>query len=298
MADRIELSISQSRDIIHVGTHFLYYIKVRNSLDKAIFLKNLTYDVPKGFFLVKKCRCGDETGQPDAGNAGPEKGGTVKPAGCFTSCITWFCLMFERFREYFNPPNWEETSLEKPREHNLNGVKILPNEAHIIILPFQVGAHFPRMAISADTYHLDFEVRYTIDKPDTGNPDDIHFQQIPADIIIYSHMGWLFLGAMAGGIVGAFLKIQSQSQPMSFFQMISDLFIGILLGLVLAVVFKRKSNVQSFISIEDAWGGFLIGIIGGYGGINLLGTYLNIPVTTSASNVSQVLANVTQIPVT
>lgn len=213
MADRIELSISPSRDIIYAGTHFLYYIKVRNSLENPIFLEGVTYDVPKGFFLVKTKPWEEITAAQTARRS------TAPPsavADIIPSIGDWFSLQYASFKEYFDPPNFEETLLGRPRELKLNSIKILPNEAHVIVLPFQVGAHFPRMAISADTYHLEFEITFKIDTSDTSTKDTNHFQQITTDIIVYSHVGWLFIGAMAGGIVGAFLKDNRKVSPWIF----------------------------------------------------------------------------------
>jgi hypothetical protein len=54
-------------------------------------------------------------------------------------------------------------------------------------------------------------------------------------------------------------------------------FVAIFLAIILsgmAVVFlARKSDAQSFVSVEDFWGGMLMGFLVGYTGTSFFGTY-------------------------
>ena len=41
---------------------------------------------------------------------------------------------------------------------------------------------------------------------------------------------------------------------------------NIILGIIVVLIFRRKRDIQSILTIEDFWGGILLGFIIGYGG--------------------------------
>jgi hypothetical protein len=49
--------------------------------------------------------------------------------------------------------------------------------------------------------------------------------------------------------------------------------INLILAFIAGVILVRKKDVQSFITIEDFWGGILIGFIVGYAGTQGLKTF-------------------------
>jgi len=243
MVELIELAISQSSDIVHIGDEFLLYLKVRNPFPIPVKGVGVSYDLPKGFFIKKT--------EPEA------------------AAQDWGARVIGAIIKFFHEPNFEESVFEKKRTMSWKNVEILPNETYTITIPLRVGAFFPRY-LKADTYHLVFDFTYGL-----GDQNIAHSQQIRTDIIVYSHEGYIFAGAIAGGIIGAFIrKPSSISLDAISPSLIPDIILGILTGIVLIVVFKRKSNVQSFIAVEDFWGGFLVGIVGGYGGQELISRYI------------------------
>jgi hypothetical protein len=163
-------------------------------------------------------------------------------------------------RNYLYTPSDQATVLGSKRSTSWQ-VDILPGEPYTITIPIRAGALLPAV-LKPDTYHLVFEVEYIYQGLQ-------HNQQARADLIIYPHVGGIYLGALLGGLVGIFL-----SNPTSSIAWPVDLLVGSVTGLVLAVVFRRKANVQTFIAVEDFWGGFLIGLVGGYGGPQVLTSYL------------------------
>ena len=138
---------------------------------------------------------------------------------------------------------------------------VLAGESYTITVPTRAGAFFPP-SLKPDTYHLIVDIDFTY-----GGQE--HSNQAKIDLIVYPHAGGVYLGAIMGGVVGAFLRAPSFSD-----QSVLKLLVGSIIGLVLAVVFRRKANVQSFIAVEDFWGGFLTGIVGSYGGQDVLGRFL------------------------
>lgn len=237
MAEILDIEVTKSVDIVHVGDEFLFYITIRNKFSEPISRVNISYDLPKGFHIRMK---GDQT--------------SFKRGAGWKNCI------MDSLQGYFYVPNESMTVFGSRRSMGWS-TNILSGESYTITLPVRAGAMFvPNL--KPDTYHLIFDIEYTY-----GNAE--HNHQAKKDLIVYPHVGSIYFGAVMGGIIGAFLRMPSLTE-----QSILQFLIGSLSGLVLAIVFRRKTNVQSFIAVEDYWGGFLIGIVAGYGGQETLGKFL------------------------
>jgi hypothetical protein len=248
MADLLELSVSKSTDIIHLGDEFLLYIKVRNPLNSPIDGISITYDVPTGFVIKKISKA-------------------LVPFGSSDQPSSLGSILLQRIKNFFIPSHSEETVFDNKKIMSWPAVQILASETYTITMPIRIGGHFLDK-VKADTYHLAFEVRYGL-----GTPKVEHNQQVKTDIIVYPHSGYIFMGGIIGGIVGAIIRNPS-SLFLSSLLLVLDIIIGVLTGIVMVLIFRRKSNVQSFISVEDFWGGFLIGIVGGYAGQEILSKYI------------------------
>jgi hypothetical protein len=81
-------------------------------------------------------------------------------------------------------------------------------------------------------------------------------------------------GASAGAVLHALYA--DGAQPLNnLYKFFGVLLGGILLAAVLVVTFARKKDVQPFITVQDFWGGFFVGVVAGYVGKPLIDQYLN-----------------------
>ncbi|PWU12769.1 MAG: hypothetical protein C5B51_00110 [Terriglobia bacterium] len=168
----------------------------------------------------------------------------------------WLSSIVKALRDYMYIPSVPEPVFGKTRSIRWT-VNIQPEETYTLVFPVRAGAFFPP-SLKPDTYHLLFDIEFHCGSD--------HSQQVRTDLIVYAHRGGIFLGATLGGALGAFLQQPQTSLP--------GILVASLSGLALAVVFRRKANVQSLIAIEDFWGGFVIGLAGGYGGQQVLAKFL------------------------
>jgi len=240
MAEVLDVEISKSIDVVHVGDEFLMYVTIRNKFVSPITRIGVSYDLPKGFFI--RVEQDDNALQ----NPQPAQG--------------WSSSMAQAFQNYFYIPSLPLTVFDSKRTMSWQ-TDTLPGESYTITIPIRAGAFFPP-ALQQDTYHLMFEIKYVFDNQE-------HIFQAKTDLIVYPHAGNIYLGSIFGGITGAFLRTPTFSTHLAL-----NLFLGAITGLVLAVVFRRKANVQSFIAVEDFWGGFLTGVIASYGGHDTLNRFL------------------------
>ena len=118
-------------------------------------------------------------------------------------------------------------------------------------------------------YNLQFNVIYALshDKHDDNNAIDIplYVNTVSKSLNVRTSMLSLMTGAFLGGIAGAIAReLQIGNSEIQS--------IGLKAGLsailsVAAVIFAaRKADTQSFISVEDFWGGAVVGFIVGFSG--------------------------------
>ncbi len=121
-------------------------------------------------------------------------------------------------------------------------------------------------------YFLQFNVNYSFNTQDNklnkNNdvlPDIETFTNTTEHTIyirpsIYSVM----IGAAIGGLLGAVINILKTNTY--DFNILMSVPISIILSGIAVVFMSRKSDTQSFVSVEDFWGGLLIGFLVGYTG--------------------------------
>ena len=73
--------------------------------------------------------------------------------------------------------------------------------------------------------------------------------------------------------------------------LLSKLVISLIFSFVAGVVLMRRKDVQSFITIEDFWGGILIGFVIGYGGIQGLQNFLHLPFQSQSGTANATLTS-------
>jgi hypothetical protein len=113
------------------------------------------------------------------------------------------------------------------------------------------------------THRFQIQVNYSGDSAD-------HTETIAYEQNIRSTMSAMAIGAACGAILGTMLKSLSASPAASNGNtaILRSLIASILAAVAVVIAFARKSNAQPIISIEDFWGGALIGFSVGYLGFD------------------------------
>ena len=77
------------------------------------------------------------------------------------------------------------------------------------------------------------------------------------------------VGSAFGAIVGSLLKSFSGPQgSASTHSVLQAIFVSVLASAAVVVAFARKANAQPIISVEDFWGGALLGFTVGFFGFD------------------------------
>jgi hypothetical protein len=119
-------------------------------------------------------------------------------------------------------------------------------------------------------YRLQFSVNYGFEKKpeDSDEWENLYTNTVATTLSIRASIYSVIIGAAGGGLFGSLARLLQS--PTFTIQTLPESFISLVLSLLLSVVaiifLARKSGVQSFVSVEDFWGGLLIGFLVGYSG--------------------------------
>ena len=108
---------------------------------------------------------------------------------------------------------------------------------------------------------FNIQISYSIDGDD-------HFDTVPYRINIRTSIASVSIGAIIGAIMGSLLKnLSDTSVPhIDFVTVFQTLVVASIAAVAVVIAFARKAASQPIISIEDFWGGLLIGFSVGYFG--------------------------------
>jgi len=125
-------------------------------------------------------------------------------------------------------------------------------------------------------FKLVFNVAY-----DFGDMTVTRVNNVEKVLYIRAPIFSIVLGALLGGALGFIAKqLQVFGTLSEVVSAGSHLILAFVLSLILsavAVIFTaRKSDIQTFISIEDFWGGLVIGFLIGYSGVAAFQTYTDV----------------------
>jgi len=155
--------------------------------------------------------------------------------------------------------------------------------------PFKPGGLL-RKNLEAGKYSLVFTLKY---QKGTDDKSPVYSKVETKNITIYNSMKRMLLGGIIGGLIGIFFRVFNDLGKLSRTTLIEDFVLGAVIGFMIVVILNRKSSVQSFVSVNDFWGGLLAGFIAGAGGQQFLSPYLNANTSAAASNVAAIVTTVT-----
>jgi hypothetical protein len=184
--------------------------------------------------------------------------------------------------ELFEP--WQ-VDAERSKARTVSLKSSLPDNA--ALQPGSTGVYTATLMVKRSitftpaTYRLQFFVNYSFDPPlGSGESDapasSLLTNRIAHELAIRAPIYAVILGSVAGGVIGLIARLLQLHTPLT----VLDWAVSALLAMVLsgmAVVFlARKSDAQSFVSVEDFWGGMLMGFLIGYTGTSFFSTLTGI----------------------
>jgi hypothetical protein len=92
------------------------------------------------------------------------------------------------------------------------------------------------------------------------------------EISIRPSLRSLIVGGAIGGAVGSAAKLLRTPDKLTDPTSLFTVFLAVILSAIAIIFIARKSDAQAFISVEDFWGGLLIGFFVGYTGTELFST--------------------------
>jgi hypothetical protein len=125
-------------------------------------------------------------------------------------------------------------------------------------------------------YVFQYSINYAFDQ----NRPATHTNTISQPVTIRAPITSVMTGAALGGMAGYFARVlPTMSETMhtqSWLNPTLALIVTVILSTVAVVFLARKSETQSLVSIEDFWGGLVIGFLVGYTGTSAFQSLANI----------------------
>lgn len=121
-------------------------------------------------------------------------------------------------------------------------------------------------------YRLQLTVVYGLDVPSEGTVSALHANTVTTTVPVRAALWTVLLGGITGGALGSLSRSLQSAVTIGtvFGNRLGTTLGSLLLALLLsgaAVVFSaRKAEAQNFITVEDFWGGVVVGFLIGYSG--------------------------------
>jgi hypothetical protein len=110
----------------------------------------------------------------------------------------------------------------------------------------------------AHTFQI--QTRYSVDGVD-------HMVTTPYEISIRANMTAAAIGSVVGSLIGVTVRsLSSSSIDGTGLPSLASLFVAMLASIAIVAAFARRATAQSLVSVEDFWGGIVIGVSVGYFG--------------------------------
>jgi hypothetical protein len=129
------------------------------------------------------------------------------------------------------------------------------------------------LVFTPSKYRLLFYVNYVFNSKDKGGEGGndlfakIFASTIAHEVAIRPSVYSVIVGSVIGGVSGSLVKILQDTSTINFQSALISIILATILSTIAVVFMVRKSDAQSFVSVEDFWGGILIGFLVGYSGI-------------------------------
>jgi hypothetical protein len=120
-------------------------------------------------------------------------------------------------------------------------------------------------------YRLQFYVNYSFEPSQPQQDDPVTSERVFTNTVAHTlsirpSVFSVLIGSIVGAVIGAVARLLQVQTPPTTQSVIVSLVLCIILGGMAVIFMARKSDTQSFVSVEDFWGGILIGFLVGYTG--------------------------------
>jgi hypothetical protein len=112
-------------------------------------------------------------------------------------------------------------------------------------------------------YSFRIQVNYAMDEQD-------HYDTVSYNVNIRSSLTSVSVGSICGALIGSVLKALSTNKTggVGVWDGLNAALIAALASLAVVIAFARKASAQPIVSVEDFWGGALIGFSVGFFGLD------------------------------
>jgi hypothetical protein len=119
-----------------------------------------------------------------------------------------------------------------------------------------------RLFFTPLAHTFEIQATYSVDGLD-------HTVNIPFQLNIRAAMSSIVIGAILGAALGALVRVLStQGSSIEPRNVARGLTVAVLASIAVVAAFARRSSAQPFVSVEDFWGGIVIGLSVGYFGFS------------------------------
>src|ERR687891_597344 len=259
----MRLRIAHTPKVVKKGDRFMVYGTITNETEAAITLKKVKVDPPPGFIGVKKKQN--------------------------VSVLDIKANLSKAFDQRL-PLELEEVVLEESI-----GRLIQPHESYPFLFMVKAGWSASPFYPRPETYTLSVIVEYepitttttaqsgptlpaTTFLPSRSNIGNSYFASESIDLSLFPSFGSMLTGALAGALLGTIVRNSEKVAQIpvivnqaELVQQIMGIFIvPLIFGLIAGLILMRKKDVQPFLTIEDFWGGIVVGFAVGYGGSDIV----------------------------
>jgi hypothetical protein len=202
------------------------------------------------------------------------------------------------FVDILNPDKVLPANIFSVDLEEVEGFKVVGNHRHTVnafIQPestrretFQVeiGRRFPRIKPRPEACYLSCKVGYTMDYK-------YYQDKVNIELLVHSALISIIAGALSGSFLGTLIVTKYDCIESYLAALGLKLVVNFTLAFLTVIIFQRKKGVQSFLTIEDFWGGILVGFIVGYSGVQFFNSIIG---NTGQTNESSNNTNTTSLP--
>lgn len=139
--------------------------------------------------------------------------------------------------------------------------QIQPNECHRFEFAYQAGRWFGYRP-KPDTHIISCKVDFTdlddnhSNMPSVEDKKNTRQESTDIEISIFPSLSGMIFGTLIGSLLGTFSSSTYNMFDLSnIWHNFSIIIVNLILGFIAGIVLMRRKDVQSFITIEDLWGG-------------------------------------------
>jgi hypothetical protein len=148
-------------------------------------------------------------------------------------------------------------------------VALQPSSTAVYTATFDVGRS---LTFAPSRYRLQFSVNYSFGAPivdevrKTRGFEALSTNTVAQEISIRPSLRSIIIGGAIGGAVGSAARLLRFPDKLNDSTSLFTFGLAIILSAIAIIFIARKSDAQAFITVEDFWGGLLIGFFVGYTG--------------------------------